>query len=624
MNYFRSIVRREIKQFTRGSKTIGPIKIIKFQRGSIDTFHQKKTRGILNQNWRLYGATTATVTSVAYLTRDKIAFHEPYLDFSSEKYLSSKYFTTEYEKMNFWLSDKSLVDLIRSAMVLGACKSQLLVERAGDIITIAKAIKLTEPIFWIIKHTFFKQFCGGENQEEIIPTVNRLSDSGISSILDLSIEADIDTDQKTYKDLDLDDRANQVVCWIKDSIEAASLSGHGNFVAVKLTALGSTDALLHSSAALSFAWDSFNHYDFNKDGKLDQNEFRLFMRSLPGMDFDVSHGFIDSLFKKLDENGDGLVDWVEMSDLYDILSDKSHLFFLGQVEIPDWCDEKVCSVSAKFRPELIRDDLTELRKISSRLDSICAFAEEKNVQLMIDAEQTYFQPAIDLLAQTAMRKYNKAGEKPFVLNTYQLYLKDGLRRLQLDFERSRVDRKKFGFGAKLVRGAYMVSERQRADILKIRSPIQDKIELTHADYNEAIYFLLQKVASENSADLFFVIASHNWKSIDYACKSMKSLGIKNDNLSVYFAQLYGMHDVQSYKLSDDGYNVSKYIAYGPVKDVIPYLLRRARENKSVLSASSNGPDDFILILDEIKSRLMFHNRKFRKNQENFSIDDKGQ
>jgi proline dehydrogenase len=238
---------------------------------------------------------------------------------------------------------------------------------------------------------------------------------------------------------------------------------------------------------------------------------------------------------------------------------------------------------------------------------------------MVDAEQSYFQPAIDYLAVDMMRKYNRDLQttQPPVFNTYQMYLKDGQDRLLSDMqlaERVNSDAggkdAHFMFAVKLVRGAYMTTERARAHSLQIKDPIQH----THADtnhaYDSAVEKILLKAASPsiNRTPLALIIASHNRESVIQACEKMQALSLPNHG-SIKFAQLYGMHDHLSFTLTHNGYEVCKYIPYGPVEDVIPYLLRRAQENRSVLVQGRTGNDDRSLLWRELKRRLFGDFRK---------------
>jgi proline dehydrogenase len=217
-------------------------------------------------------------------------------------------------------------------------------------------------------------------------------------------------------------------------------------------------------------------------------------------------------------------------------------------------------------------ETAEFAKVKNRLIQICDAAVQSNTMILIDAEETWVQDPVDDLAMQMMGIYNK--QKAIVFNTYQLYRHDRLayvkHTLQMAIDNS------FILGAKLVRGAYMEKERNRAAEMNYASPIQPSKEATDADYDAAVLYCLQHIAHCN---LF--VGTHNETSCYKAIEIAKELGISAAGHQLYFSQLYGMSDNISFNLAHDKYNVSKYLPYGPVQDVIPYLMRRAQENTSV-------------------------------------------
>lgn len=214
----------------------------------------------------------------------------------------------------------------------------------------------------------------------------------------------------------------------------------------------------------------------------------------------------------------------------------------------------------------------EYEKVRNRVHKICLSAYENNQPVFIDAEESWIQDAIDALANENMAKYNRSA--PVIYNTFQLYRSDRLQYL----EQSIQDGKTNGYhvGAKLVRGAYMEKERKRALELNYPSPIQPSKEASDRDYDKAL-----KLCVENIAVIGLCAGTHNEKSSLYLVDLMKVKNIEPSDKRVYFSQLYGMSDHISYNLSLTGYNVAKYVPYGPVKEVLPYLIRRAQENTSV-------------------------------------------
>jgi proline dehydrogenase len=218
------------------------------------------------------------------------------------------------------------------------------------------------------------------------------------------------------------------------------------------------------------------------------------------------------------------------------------------------------------------DEQIEFEKVIGRIDSICKAAFENNVRLFIDAEETWIQIAIDNLATQMMQKYNK--EKAIVFNTLQLYRHDRLAFLKESHQQAISDN--YYLGVKLVRGAYMEKERARAKELNYTDPIQPTKEKSDIDYNLALTYCIDHI------DRISICAgTHNENSSLYLAQLMSDNQIKNNDNRIYFSQLYGMSDNLSYNLANAGYNVAKYLPYGPVKAVMPYLFRRAAENTSV-------------------------------------------
>jgi proline dehydrogenase len=234
----------------------------------------------------------------------------------------------------------------------------------------------------------------------------------------------------------------------------------------------------------------------------------------------------------------------------------------------------------------------EYHRLSGRVDQICGLAHELNVRVMIDAEESWIQDPIDSLALEMMRRYNQ--EQAIVFNTYQLYRNDKLTSLDEDIKLAVLEQ--FILGAKLVRGAYMEKERLRAVERAYDSPIHVDKESTDRDYNRALRLSISKIEF-----VAFIAGTHN----EFSCKSLTQLlheqGIPTDHEHVYFSQLLGMSDNLSFNLAEAAYNVAKYVPYGPVKAVMPYLFRRAEENTSVAGQMGR---ELRLISAEMKRRKL--------------------
>lgn len=229
-------------------------------------------------------------------------------------------------------------------------------------------------------------------------------------------------------------------------------------------------------------------------------------------------------------------------------------------------------------------------KLKGRVDTLCKAAFEANTKILIDAEESWFQDVLDEMVYEAMEKYNQ--KSCIVYNTYQMYRHDKLARLKKAHEVAK--EKGYFLGAKLVRGAYMEKERDRAEEKGYKSPIQPTKEASDRDYNDALKFCVEHI---NTMGL--VSGSHNEQSNILLTELISTYGINPSDDRVYFAQLYGMSDNISYNLANAGYNVVKYVPYGPVEKVMPYLSRRAEENTSVSGQSSR---EFDLVKREIARR----------------------
>ncbi|KVI08980.1 Proline dehydrogenase, partial [Cynara cardunculus var. scolymus] len=243
---------------------------------------------------------------------------------------------------------------------------------------------------------------------------------------------------------------------------------------------------------------------------------------------------------------------------------------------------------------LTPDQEHDLELAHQRLISICNKAFESNVPVVIDAEDTSIQPGIDYFTYSAAIVYNK-GQKPLISGTIQAYLKDAGQRL---FETKKAaDKMGLPMGFKLVRGAYMSSERKLANSLGVESPIHNSINDTHHCFNGCASFMLDEVSSGPGG---LIVATHNLESGKLAAQKARDLGIGKDSHKLEFASLYGMADAMSYGLRNAGFGVSKYLPFGPVDEIMPYLLRRAEENKGLLSSSYL---DRHLMMKELKRRV---------------------
>lgn len=221
----------------------------------------------------------------------------------------------------------------------------------------------------------------------------------------------------------------------------------------------------------------------------------------------------------------------------------------------------------------------DLKLAEDRLRTLCKACEANSLPLLIDAEYTSVQPAIDYFTYSASLEFNKTA-KPLVYGTIQAYLKDAIPRLQLASDEA--TRRGIQIGLKLVRGAYITRETALAASLSAPSPIHSSIQDTHKCYDACAGLMMQKAAM---AEASVVLATHNFDSGKTAAAKAEELNIRKGNDRVQFAQLKGMADSLSLGLVQSGFQVSKYLPFGPVDHVIPYLIRRAEENRGLLSTT---------------------------------------
>ncbi|MBU2018135.1 MAG: proline dehydrogenase family protein [Bacteroidetes bacterium] len=245
----------------------------------------------------------------------------------------------------------------------------------------------------------------------------------------------------------------------------------------------------------------------------------------------------------------------------------------------------------------VLNEKEELEKahLLQRVERICQKAFDVQTPIFIDAEESWIQDAIDLIAYQMMRKFNQ--EKAIVFNTIQMYRHDRLHHLKAEINVSKQNN--YFLGIKLVRGAYMEKERKRAEEKGYPSPIQSNKQATDQDFNEALKLLVHEIET-----VAFCAGTHNEESNLLLTQLLSEKNIEVNHPHVYFAQLLGMSDHISFNLTHHGFNVAKYVPYGPINEVMPYLLRRADENTSVAGQTSR---ELSLILKERSRRTTLKN-----------------
>ncbi|XP_042887860.1 proline dehydrogenase 1, mitochondrial-like isoform X4 [Penaeus japonicus] len=510
----------------------------------------------------------------------------------------------------------------------------------------------------LMKATFYGHFVAGEDQITIQPTLERLRSFGVKSILDYSVEEDLSSEDAEEREMEscrstrwrkrpprkirsprwgceskaegsnamerytpqrkFADRRQQVsgartYFYVNEAqceknmetfincIDAVSDATHGTgFAAIKMTALGRPQLLMQLSEVIARTRQYFQQVTgktgpiIRSDVNTDVFEKRFREENILTDNLDVKK-WLDSM--TYDKKGlIHLFSWSGLIDTNILLGDLFRVPNLnsGQMEP---------LISA-----LTREEEEMFKNMMRRLHTIFQYAQERDVRVMVDAEQTYFQPAISRLTLEMMKKYNQ--EKAIVFNTYQCYLKETFNNLSLDLEQAY--RQNFYFGAKLVRGAYMEQERARAEELGYEDPINPSFDATTNMYHQCLEESLRRIKmNKNVGDshkIAIMVASHNEDTVRYTVNKMAEFGIHPLDRVICFGQLLGMCDHISLPLGQAGYSVYKYVPYGPVNEVLPYLSRRATENSSILVKLQKEKS---LLLQEMwrrikKGHLVYH------------------
>eukprot|EP00211_Chloroparvula_japonica_P001169 CAMPEP_0119157306 /NCGR_PEP_ID=MMETSP1310-20130426/52690_1 /TAXON_ID=464262 /ORGANISM="Genus nov. species nov., Strain RCC2339" /LENGTH=559 /DNA_ID=CAMNT_0007149921 /DNA_START=3 /DNA_END=1679 /DNA_ORIENTATION=+ len=539
-------------------------------------------------------------------------------------------FASEFKNLDFENTEKvykwrSTLELMRAVMVLKASQSKPMMKHSEAIFRGVQRVLGTRFFNALLRRSFFGHFCGGEDRQTIKPTVQALNDHNIRCILDYAAEADVVEEEKTPETHRESARVGVVAARVYDylgeeecdrncevfmrCLEAAAEQERG-FVAVKLTALCRPVLLQRMTTLLLTIREMWSecvvdvkdlrvmrevsaggmaskvdrgaaHYgDMLKDLKVNREEFRAIMNHLG---IALSKEEFDRLFRSLDTENTGSVDYIEWTtglNLEDMLTvPERHEHHLVSYSEPTLAVKGLIKQlhDRGHLPLMNEEESMQYLNFVDRLNRIATAAAEKRVRILIDAEQTYVQGAIDHVARHLQLKFN--GRFPLVFNTYQTYLNWSLGRVLRDIERSQ--RRGYYFAGKIVRGAYVVLERERAREYGYPDPIVPNKAMADANYNRCIQLCLQHHMRSN-----VMFATHNQESIEIAVRLMHERGISRDNGGVFFAQLLGMSDSLSFTLAQESYQVYKYVPYGRVDQVMPYLLRRAQENSDMLGSGA--------------------------------------
>uniref|UniRef100_A0A8D0F6C3 Proline dehydrogenase n=1 Tax=Strix occidentalis caurina TaxID=311401 RepID=A0A8D0F6C3_STROC len=354
-------------------------------------------------------------------------------------------------------------------------------------------------------------------------------------------------------------------------IDASSGSSENGFSAIKLTALGRPQFLLQFSEVL-VKWRRFFHQMAAEQGQAGRAVLEM---KGPG------HWFTGENLGM-----SGTVDLLDWNSLIDSRTKLSKLLL-----VPNMQTGQLEPLLSRFTEE---EDL-QMKRMLQRMDVLAKRATEKGVRLMVDAEQSYFQPAISRLTLEMQRRFNR--DQPIIFNTYQCYLKEAYDNVTVDVELSR--REGWCFGTKLVRGAYMEQERERAAQIGYEDPVNPTYEKTNEMYHRCLDYILEEIKHSRKANV--MVASHNEDTVKFTLRRMMELGLHPSEKKVCFGQLLGMCDQITFPLGQAGFPVYKYVPYGPVNEVLPYLSRRAQENRGFMQRANRERD---LLWMEVKRRLL--------------------
>ncbi|CAM9487469.1 unnamed protein product [Ascophyllum nodosum] len=513
-------------------------------------------------------------------------------------------------------------ELVRAYLVLRACAIKPLVDHSEVLLRMSYRTfgeKLTNGV---LRETFFAHFCAGETAQEVGRRAAKLRAHGVGGILDYAAEVDLRPVEeranlkKEEKENEKDnerrrrslggdarfllekppqqepaqqcrtyDYMGEAECDVRTStflecVRAVRDQTPGGFAAVKLSALGDPAMLARLTTCVRVIRGLPQNAGVNQDDGVSQQEFQEACRGLFASEMEEDRATLvhtmEWLLLKDQEKSGSSVDYAEWRSWMRRL-DRPRPGISGY------------SDGSKGPEEAL------LEAMQRRVRALADGASASGVRLMIDAEQSWLQPAIENNVHGLQREFNR--DFPTIFTTHQCYLKDSLEGLSKDLDRAA--REGYHWAGKLVRGAYMISERQRAAKEGYDSPVFDTIEETHANYDAAVAMVLEHMA-RGASRAEVMIATHNQASIERAIALMRDLGISREE-GVSFGQLLGMADNITFPLGARGFKAYKYVPYGKVGETIPYLVRRAQENSGVLGGASH---ERALVAKEISRRVL--------------------
>ncbi|KPI83845.1 proline oxidase mitochondrial precursor-like protein [Leptomonas seymouri] len=522
---------------------------------------------------------------------------------------------TTYRQRSAWY-------LIKALALLRLCRINYLATNSVQVMKRFEKVlgtKLTYSI--LVKKSFYNYFCAGENDQELRDTVHKMAKSNIGAVLDYAAEADTEGfapepgaavgpeismsrlvtkfNVEYLMDEGIFDQNMKLYMMCIMHASLYSPCDAAGVAAVKVTGMCDPQLLARVSAILMSVHQSWSKHFTGENETVKLEECRVVMgvhrkhqlfitydQLRAGFDkYNPSNKITDELFKEIVET-----------------LDRRKVGKINYFEYKEMLTEALIALEPTPAQKSLIEGLPQMsdrekelwKNVSDRLALIAQTARDLNVRMLVDAEQTFYQVAIDAIVASLQKNYNK--EVPVVYNTYQCYLTYAQDRIDNDLVRAR--HMDFHWGGKIVRGAYMVQERAAAVKDGYASPIWPTIEETHRCYNSAAEQIFQKFVSQPNKRHEVFFGTHNRESLEII--TAKVLQHPEIQSRVSFGQLFGMRDNLTVPLAKAGFHVYKYVPYGPVRETIHYLGRRAVENSSILTNGDNS--ETVMMKKELKRR----------------------